>query len=62
MHDIHNLKYRGKTPLDYQYILNQKRNEGQEGKQISSWERGGHKERGNVGTCGGCILYPHMKK
>jgi hypothetical protein len=25
------------------------------------WEMGGHKERGNKGECGGCILYPHGK-
>jgi hypothetical protein len=25
------------------------------------WEAGGHKERGNEGEYGGCILNPYMK-
>jgi hypothetical protein len=42
------------------------KNEGQEGK-INlfrgrvQWERSGHKERGNEGEFGGCILYQYKK-
>jgi hypothetical protein len=61
------LKYQGKTPLDYQYIPNQNKKWRAEGKNKSfswdgyQWEVGGHKERGNEDVYGGCILYPSMK-
>jgi hypothetical protein len=42
------------------------KNEGQEGKIILFLEwvpmwGDGHKERGNEGICGGCVLYTYMK-
>jgi hypothetical protein len=59
------LKYQGETPLDYRYTLNLK-NEGQEAKiNLFQWWMpvggGGHKERGNEGIYGGCVLHPYMK-
>jgi hypothetical protein len=59
------LKYQGKAPLDYQYIINYK-NEGKEAKINPScgWVPvggGRHKERGNVGAYDRCVLYPYMK-
>jgi hypothetical protein len=58
------MKYQGKTPLNYQYMFN--KNDGQEGKinlfwDGYQWEGGGHKERGNEGEYGGCILYLYMQ-
>jgi hypothetical protein len=59
------LKYQGKTSLDYQYIFNFK-NWRAGGKKKSSvsryqWEGVEHKERKNKDVYGVCVLYPYMK-
>jgi hypothetical protein len=60
------MKSQGETSVDYQYILNKKKNEGQEIKTGVfwggyQWEGGRHKERVNDGECGICILYSCVK-
>jgi hypothetical protein len=50
-------EYQGNLPWDYQYTLNKKKNEGQEENSIFC----GHKEKGNEGVYGGCVLYPYLK-
>jgi hypothetical protein len=60
------LKYQGKTSLDYQYTFNFKKwRAGGKNKSFlgvgTSGNGDGHKERGNKGECGGWVLCPYMK-